>query len=373
MVTDRHDVLGAAQRALNADAGASMSAVAEAAGISRATLHRHFDSREALLVELGTRSLDQWEQRLDTADAEGVAASGDATRIRAALETARAGLRRRLRRVRVRADRPRHPRQRRRSRPAPQVLADREVVLFAAAQAAGVLRADLPAAVARPRRLRPARRGPRGRPHRRRRPSRRRPPRPLVPARRSRPVMTSLVARSGPSHGRRPAALVGARRPGGQPARGGDGHDHPQRRPARDVRRAAPHVGPAAVGRRRVRPRAGRAARPGHRARRPVGPQADAHHRLRRVRASARSPCSWADSALAVIVDPRPARHRRRDGDALDPVADPVDLRRRPRAHAGPRASGAPRPRSVPPSARSSVAHCSSRSAGTPRSWSTCR
>ncbi len=143
MATDRHDVLGAAQRALNADAGASMSAVAEAAGISRATLHRHFDSREALLVELGTRSLDQWEQRLDTADAEGVAASGDATRIRAALEMlvlgyvddsdafgfaltdhvilANAALEART-----------------------QVLADREVVLFAAAQAAGVLRADLP-------------------------------------------------------------------------------------------------------------------------------------------------------------------------------------------------------------------------------------
>ena len=86
-MVDRNDVLAAAQRVLNADPAASTSAVAEAAGISRATLHRHFDTREALLVELGTRSLDQWEQRLDDVDVEGLAAAGDADRLRAALET----------------------------------------------------------------------------------------------------------------------------------------------------------------------------------------------------------------------------------------------------------------------------------------------
>ena len=85
-MVDRNDVLAAAQRVLNADPAASTSAVAEAAGISRATLHRHFDTREALLVELGTRSLDQWEQRLDDVDVEGLAAAGDADRLRAALE-----------------------------------------------------------------------------------------------------------------------------------------------------------------------------------------------------------------------------------------------------------------------------------------------
>lgn len=87
MALDREGVLAVAQRALNADPAASMTAVAEAAGIGRATLHRHVESREALLVELGTRSLDRWEERLDAADAEGVAASGDAVRIRAAVET----------------------------------------------------------------------------------------------------------------------------------------------------------------------------------------------------------------------------------------------------------------------------------------------
>lgn len=143
MTSDRNSVLIAAQRALNADAGASMASVADAAGISRATLHRHFDSREDLLVELGTRSLDRWEQRMDEVSLEQVAASADATQIRAALETlvlgyvddsedfgfaltdhvilANAALVERT-----------------------TQLAERENILFAAAQGAGVLRADLP-------------------------------------------------------------------------------------------------------------------------------------------------------------------------------------------------------------------------------------
>src|SRR6478735_6728374 len=100
---NRDDVLGAAQRMLNADPAASMAGIAEAVGISRATMHRHFDSREALLVELGTRSLDRWEQRLDEAGVEALAAEERT-----------------------------------------QVLADREAVLVAAAQEAGVLRRDLP-------------------------------------------------------------------------------------------------------------------------------------------------------------------------------------------------------------------------------------
>jgi AcrR family transcriptional regulator len=142
-MADRNDVLAAAQRVLNADPAASTSAVAEAAGISRATLHRHFESRESLLVELGTRSLDQWEQRLDDVGVEALAAAGDPDRLREALETlvlgyvddsdafgfaltdhvilANAALEERT-----------------------QHLAGREAVLISAAQAAGVLRTDLP-------------------------------------------------------------------------------------------------------------------------------------------------------------------------------------------------------------------------------------
>jgi AcrR family transcriptional regulator len=140
---DRNDVLAAAQRVFNTDPAASMSTVAAAVGISRATLHRHYESREALLVELGTRSLDQWEQRLDDVDVERLASEADPVRLRQALENlvlgyvddsdafgfaltdhvilANAALEERT-----------------------QVLADREAVLVAAAQAAGVLRGDLP-------------------------------------------------------------------------------------------------------------------------------------------------------------------------------------------------------------------------------------
>jgi AcrR family transcriptional regulator len=142
-VVSRDEVLGAAQRALNLDAAAPMAAIAEAAGVSRATLHRHVDSRDALLVELGTRSVDRWESRMDAADLEAVAASGEADRIRAVVEglvrgyvedsddfgfaltdhviLANADLIART-----------------------EALADREATLWAAAQSAGVLRTGLP-------------------------------------------------------------------------------------------------------------------------------------------------------------------------------------------------------------------------------------
>jgi len=143
VTSNRDAVLAAAQRTLNVDPGASVADIAQAAGVSRATVHRHFESREALLVELGTRSLDQWEQRMDAGDLEAVAASGDAARIRALLEAlvrgyvedadgygfaltdhvilANADLVARTER-----------------------LAERESGLFVAAQAAGVLRTALP-------------------------------------------------------------------------------------------------------------------------------------------------------------------------------------------------------------------------------------
>lgn len=143
MAADRTHVLSAAQRVLNTDASASMGAVAEAAGISRATLHRHFDSREALLVELGTRSLDQWERRLDDADLEAVAASGDAARLRATLEALilgyvddsdQFGFALTDQVILANAELVART----------KTLEDRESVLIAAAQHAGVLRADLP-------------------------------------------------------------------------------------------------------------------------------------------------------------------------------------------------------------------------------------
>jgi AcrR family transcriptional regulator len=142
MVTHRDDILGAAQRLLNVDAGASMTAIAEAAGVGRATLHRHFTTREALLTELGTRSLDRWEGRLDDGDLEAVAASGDAARIRSLLDALVLGYVEdsddfgfALTDHVILADEALVERTER--------LADRETVLWAAGQSAGVLRADL--------------------------------------------------------------------------------------------------------------------------------------------------------------------------------------------------------------------------------------
>lgn len=140
----REDVLGAALRTLNVTPTASMADLATAAGISRATLHRHFASREALVRELGERSLRRWEQTQEECDIEAAAASGDPDLIR---ERAVTMLRRlvddasefgftlvddvlyAIPEIGRRTDE----------------LFDREVAFWAAAQDAGVLRAGPPA------------------------------------------------------------------------------------------------------------------------------------------------------------------------------------------------------------------------------------
>lgn len=83
----RDEVLDAALRCLNADPTASMGDVAAAVGVGRATLHRHFASREALVHEIAERSLDRWEQGQAAADMVGATASGDAATIRTCLHT----------------------------------------------------------------------------------------------------------------------------------------------------------------------------------------------------------------------------------------------------------------------------------------------
>src|SRR5689334_11446798 len=80
-MVEREDVLGAAQRQLNREPGSSLGVVAKAAGVGRATLHRYFATREALLTEIGTRSLDRWEGRLRDREVAAAVASGDAGRI----------------------------------------------------------------------------------------------------------------------------------------------------------------------------------------------------------------------------------------------------------------------------------------------------
>ncbi|MFB4313029.1 TetR/AcrR family transcriptional regulator [Actinomadura sp. 21ATH] len=61
-MTKEEAILAAATRRLNENPTASMTELAEAAGISRATLHRHFATREALLHRLGTRAVGEWER-----------------------------------------------------------------------------------------------------------------------------------------------------------------------------------------------------------------------------------------------------------------------------------------------------------------------
>jgi AcrR family transcriptional regulator len=55
-------LLDAAVEVLVADPSASLAEVAEAAGIGRTTLHKHYPTRDHLLRAVGHRSIDRWEQ-----------------------------------------------------------------------------------------------------------------------------------------------------------------------------------------------------------------------------------------------------------------------------------------------------------------------
>jgi AcrR family transcriptional regulator len=143
MAMSREEIMAAAIQRLNRVPTASMAELAEAAGISRATLHRHFSSREELLIELGDRSLDAWEHTLEEAGVAAAAASGDPEHIRRTLADL-------LDRHLVYAEEhgfalSEHalavdPRLARRA----DELEEREIELLTAAQRAGVVRADLP-------------------------------------------------------------------------------------------------------------------------------------------------------------------------------------------------------------------------------------
>jgi AcrR family transcriptional regulator len=58
----RAAVLDAAVEVLVADPAASLSEVAEAAGIGRTTLHKHYATRDDLLHAVAHRAIDRWEQ-----------------------------------------------------------------------------------------------------------------------------------------------------------------------------------------------------------------------------------------------------------------------------------------------------------------------
>lgn len=70
MSVDRDHVLAAAAALLTRKATASMDEIAKAAGISRATLHRHFAGRDALVRALEDLGIEQFERALDEARTE---------------------------------------------------------------------------------------------------------------------------------------------------------------------------------------------------------------------------------------------------------------------------------------------------------------
>ena len=60
----RPPLLDVAAEVLVADPAASLAEVAEAAGIGRTTLHKHYATRDDLLRAVGHRALDLWQQAL---------------------------------------------------------------------------------------------------------------------------------------------------------------------------------------------------------------------------------------------------------------------------------------------------------------------
>jgi AcrR family transcriptional regulator len=71
--TVRPSLLDVAAEVLVADPAASLAEVAEAAGIGRTTLHKHYATRDDLLCAVGHRAIDLWEQAV-----EGAGGSDDA-------------------------------------------------------------------------------------------------------------------------------------------------------------------------------------------------------------------------------------------------------------------------------------------------------
>jgi AcrR family transcriptional regulator len=59
-------LLDVAAAVLVSDPAASLAEVAEAAGIGRTTLHKHYATREDLLRAVGHRAVDLWEQAVAT-------------------------------------------------------------------------------------------------------------------------------------------------------------------------------------------------------------------------------------------------------------------------------------------------------------------
>jgi AcrR family transcriptional regulator len=80
-------ILGAAIRLLNENPRLSMAELAAGIGVSRATLHRHFATRDALLHQAGLQALARWERTHTDIDLAGATGSGDAAVLAATMRT----------------------------------------------------------------------------------------------------------------------------------------------------------------------------------------------------------------------------------------------------------------------------------------------
>lgn len=121
-----------------------MAQIAAAAGVGRATLHRHFATRDDLIREIGLRGIGRWEASLRDSGAEDLADTGDADVQRSALrdlvtrytqDAEDFGF------VLTNPEIQQHPDLRDRC----LAMIEIEIRIFAAAQRAGVLRDDVPA------------------------------------------------------------------------------------------------------------------------------------------------------------------------------------------------------------------------------------
>ncbi|MFI6292591.1 TetR/AcrR family transcriptional regulator [Nonomuraea sp. NPDC050790] len=144
MAANRDEIVAVAIHHLNHAPNASMAEIAQAAGISRATLHRHFSTRADLQYELATRALDAWAKTHATVGlADALRADLDAEALRRVIDELLTGhLAHADEHGFALTDHTMDGRQDLERRAGE--LEALEVDLFAAAQRAGVLRADLP-------------------------------------------------------------------------------------------------------------------------------------------------------------------------------------------------------------------------------------
>ncbi|GAA3428828.1 TetR/AcrR family transcriptional regulator [Streptosporangium sandarakinum] len=141
MAVTREQIVTRAIEHLNQAPAASMAEIAQAAGVHRATLHRHFATREELIVALGWRAHEAWQRVHDEIGLDAALRTGE--RVEEALHALLAA------HIEVAEEHgfalTEHlvginPELVRRA----EELEAREIELIEACQRAGVLRADLP-------------------------------------------------------------------------------------------------------------------------------------------------------------------------------------------------------------------------------------